>query len=383
LDNAATTFPKPKSVLKAVKTALNDYGGNPGRSSHKFAIKTAKEIYDTRLLLAEFFGCPKIENVIFTPSCTYGINLVLRGLLKNNSHVVISNVEHNAVLRPIVGLTDSGIKFSKARISLKNDDETVNNFRKKICKNTKLLACLSASNVFGAKLPIKKLAKLAHDNNALFLLDAAQTAGLVDINVSKSKIDFLCFPAHKNLYGPMGLGVLIINTDIKLKPLTYGGTGVKSRYYKQPDVLPEKFESGTINVPGILGLKAGLKFVNKIGTEYIFEHEKDLMLKFYNAALENIAGKNIIKFYTNDSLIKKFPGVISFNFKNKNSELIASILDEFNIAVRAGLHCSPLAHKFLGTLDCGTVRVSPCIFTNKKQIDKLISCLIKLNFSQN
>lgn len=378
-DNAATTYPKPGSVLKAVDESIKYYCANPGRAGHNMAQRTSKLVFSTREKIAELFGVNKPENIIFTPNCTYALNCVIKGLALPGSHFVISSLEHNAVVRPLEALKKDGISdYSIASVE-KNDIETVQNFENLINKNTRAIICTGASNVFGKMPPVKLLSRLAHSKNILFVTDAAQTAGITEINCSRDGIDFLCAAAHKGLYAPMGLGVLVINCENRLKTLTEGGTGTQSFTLSQPEESPERYESGTLSIPLIAGLSAGVDFVNRQKIKNIYRHETELINYIYSE-FKNM--KNI-ELYT-DLLSKdeSFAPLISFNIKNLGSEETARRLNDLGVAVRAGFHCAPLAHISYKTAETGTVRIAPSFFTEKKDVNLLLNSVFKIAKSQ-
>lgn len=375
LDNAATTYPKPRAVTESVCRSFSEYGANPGRAGHDMAMRTSAQIYNCREKAAEFFGMSAPENVIFTPNCTTAVNIVLKGFLKYGDHVVVSDLEHNAVMRPLFELMKTrGIKYTAAHVCENNDDETVLNFKKSLNENTKLIFCSHASNVFGLVLPIKRLSQLAHRNNILFGVDAAQSAGVLPINMIEDEIDFLCVPGHKGLYGPMGTGMLLLKNDIPLRSFVDGGTGSLSAKLSQPDFLPDRFESGTGNTSGIIGLSSGISFVKGQGLRQIYEHEMTLM-RFAYLELQKVDG---IILYTGNPKFGSHVPLISFNINEMHSEETAKFLCDDEIAVRAGLHCAPCAHSAFGTLQSGTVRVCPSIYTCKSDIKHLIKSIGKI-----
>ncbi len=374
-DNAATTYPKPDCVIKAVYNSLFKYGANPGRAGHYMANNASELVYTTREKSAKLFGVNNPENVIFTPNCTYALNCVIKGLAKKGSHFIISSLEHNAVARPLETLKNRGIcTYSVAKVE-KDDESTVENFRKLIQRNTVAIICTGASNVFGKMLPIKRLSELAHSNSLIFAVDAAQTAGITDINCLRDGIDFLCVAAHKGLYAPMGLGLLVINCDILLETVSEGGTGTNSFLLTQPETNPERYESGTLSIPLIAGLSAGIDYLNRNKIQNIYKHEKELMNYLYY----ELKYMNNIELYTDfSSEREKFVPLISFNVKNIPSEEIAHLLNNSGVAVRAGYHCAPLAHKSYNTTDFGTVRVAPSYFTEKKDVNLLLNSVFKI-----
>ncbi len=375
LDNGATTFPKPVSVLKAVDDTIKYYGANPGRGGHKMAIKASAIVYNTRVKLAELFDVSDPSNIVFTNNCTTALNTVIKGLVKSGEHIIISSLEHNAVLRPIEKLKIKGVSYSVAKIVEGDDEKTLDNFRDAICENTKLVICTSASNVTGLKPPYERICALCHQYGIRTCVDAAQGAGIFDISLNNSSIDYLCLAGHKGLYGPMGTGALIINCGEIPDSLVEGGTGSSSADYAQPNVLPDKFESGTLNLSGIAGLGAGVDFVKNHGVNNIYKREIKHIQSIYNS-FNNM--RDVI-LYSDYPEIGSYAPVISFNIKNKNAEYIADALSKrYNIAVRSGLHCAPLAHKTINTFEIGTVRAVPSVFTTERDIKTFISAVYNL-----
>ena len=374
-DNGATTFPKPQSVVRAVGSAMQNYGANPGRSGHKMSLKASEIIFNCRENAAALFGVEPPDRIIFTDNCTTALNTVIKGLLKSGDHAVISSLEHNAVARPLEHLKQRGVSFSAAQVFEGDDEATIESFRKAVRNNTKLVVCTAASNVFGIRPPVERIAALCRIYNILFCVDAAQSAGVVPVNMSGSGIDFLCAPGHKGLYGPMGTGILAINSDILPESLTQGGTGSMSSSLEQPETLPDKYESGTPNLPGIAGLNAGLKFVMERGEANILSAETAKAQRLY----DGLASMRDVVLYTARPQITTHVPVISFNVRGHDSEQIAALLsDRFNIAVRAGLHCAPLAHKSFGTEEQGTVRAVISVYTKPAQIDYFLLSLKKI-----
>ena len=362
-DNAATTGQKPQRVIKAVNDALLHLSANPGRSGHTVSEKTASRVYAVREKTAEFFGAAGPETVVFTASCTTALNFVIKGVLKNGDHCIISDLEHNAVLRP---LYNWGVKYDIANVSLLDDEITVENFKKLIKPNTKMIICTGASNVIGKILPIRKIGELCREKDILFAVDAAQISGVIPIDLAEMNIDYLCVAAHKGLYAPMGIGILIAQKPIK-NTIIEGGTGTNSLEIIQPDYLPERLESGTVNVAGIMGVGAGIDFVKGIGINRIHSKEMQLLMRLNEQLRKN---ENII-FYTPEFDMENYVPVLSFDIKGLTSGETAAELNRCGIAVRAGLHCAPLAHKKIGTLENGTVRISPSFFSTPKETDYL------------
>lgn len=365
LDNAATTFPKPQSVRQAVSRAMQEYGANPGRSGYDMAVRTTQAVYDCRVSAAALFGAGGPECVVFQPNCTQAVNLVLKGCLKSGDHVVVSDMEHNAVMRPLEELKKRGVTVTAAVVTPLDNDATVDAFRQAMQPNTKLVVCTQASNVFGVRVPVERIAALCHQYGAKICVDCAQSAGLVPIRVQEDGIDYLCCAGHKGLYGPMGTGLLIFrNPEDVLDTLVEGGTGTQSRSLVQPDEPPERYESGTLNVPGILGLKAGIEFVRRRGEETIWREEMQRVRELY-AKLEKIPG---VTLYTPPPEFGTSFPVLSFNVEGMDNEEVGARLAKAGIAVRCGLHCAPTAHdKLSGGL--GTVRVSPSVFTRREEIE--------------
>ena len=265
LDNSATSFPKPQTVSAACSGALRAYA-NPGRGGHSLSIGASEEIYSARKAVSEFFNAEGAERVIFTLNCTSAVNTVIKGILKSGDHVVVSELEHNCIMRPLERLKNAGISSTAVKIYPCDDEKTIASFRAAINQRTRMIICTQASNVWGIRLPVERLSALAHEYGIMILVDAAQSAGVIPIDMRKSGIDFLCTAGHKGLYGPMGTGILIIGCDTIPESLIEGGTGSSSMSYEQPDVLPDRFESGTPNVSGIAGLHAGIDFVRRSGT---------------------------------------------------------------------------------------------------------------------
>ena len=374
-DNGATTFPKPPEVIYAVNSAMRDHGANPGRGGHKMSLKASEIIYGCRKKAAELFGAGDPENIIFTVNCTTALNIVIKGLLKKGDHAVISSLEHNAVARPLESMKQSGVSYSIAEVFENDDEATLQSFRNAIKGNTKLVICTAASNVFGVRPPIERIAALCRIYNILFCVDAAQTAGVVPVNMKESGIDFLCTAGHKGLYGPMGTGILAINSNTLPDSLIQGGTGSMSSSLEQPDALPDKYESGTPNLPGIAGLSAGIDFVRRRGVERIFRDETAKARMLYNG----LASVKDVTLYTQPPQTDTHAPVVSFNIGGHDSESVAEMLDRrFNIAVRAGLHCAPLAHKAYGTTGQGTVRAVVSAYTRPAQIEYFLNSVKKI-----
>lgn len=373
LDNAATTFPKPCSVIKSI-TDANCRAANPGRGGYKLSVRAGEAVYGARSKAARLFSCRE-DSVIFTKNCTEAINIAIKGILKKGDHVIISSLEHNSVLRPLVRLNgEKLIDYSIFTVVPGNSERTTENLEKAIRSNTRLIICTHVSNVFGTLLPVREIAVTAHKHGILFLLDAAQSAGVFDISLKEDKYDIVCVPGHKGLFGPMGTGMLLLSDNIEPEPLLEGGTGSFSMSEAQPSVLPDRYESGTLNYPGIAGLSAGLDFIFSNGGVGSFrEHEASLCNYLYKE-LKNIKG---IKLYE-DMTDAENTTVLSFNIKNLPCGIVAELLDKSDISVRSGFHCSYLAHKNHNNDYDGTIRISPGFFNTKKQINFLCFCLDKI-----
>lgn len=376
LDNAATTFPKPINVQRAVSEAIRKYGANPGRGGHELSIKTSAQVYECRKKASDFFGASSPDKIVFTQNCTMSLNYVIKGILKPGDHVIVSDMEHNAVMRPVFSLSERGIiSYSLAETFPGDFDKTLSSFKRCIGPETKAIICMHASNVFGTVMPISAIGKMAHENGLLFIVDAAQSAGILPIKVDEMNIDYLCLPCHKALYGPMGTGMIVFGKDAPLPDtIIEGGTGSDSINYNQPLFLPDRFESGTINVSGILGVRAGIDFINRKGIDRIHRYEMSIIKMLYRE-MKKISG---IILYTDEPEENFAVPLLTFNFKGLSSEAGAEKLNQFGICTRAGLHCAPAAHKKFGTLNIGTVRVCPSVFTSYNDANFLLNCTEKI-----
>lgn len=374
LDNAATSFPKPPSVASEMHRCIDYYCGNAGRGSHKMSLYAANKIYECREEICSLVNAPAPENVIFVPSCTYGLNLIIKGILKPYDHALISDMEHNSVWRPLTKMRNEGIitfdTFSALANHNKTDENILNEIEKKLRKNTKLLICSHQSNICSYSLPVDKIGELCNKYNVIFALDVAQSIGHYNIDMQNMNIDYISAPGHKGIYGPQGSAFVVINSKNLLEPLIEGGNGIYSLESKMPDFLPERHEAGTLPLPSIVGLCEGIKEVNLRGIEEISAHERDLFTHLRDNLL-NISGVTVY--------MHEFEGnTLSFNVNNIPPEQVCALLDEENICVRSGFHCSALGHTSLGTKETGTVRASFGFFNTKKDIDKLLSLISKI-----
>ncbi len=372
-DNAATSGKKPESVINAVNFALKNLSANPGRSGHDLSLKTADAVYKVRTKVADFFGADGPENVVFTQNCTHAINLCLKGIASKGDHIVVSNLEHNSVMRP---LKQCKIAYSVAKVD-ETVDKTIENFKNAIQPNTRLVFVTGASNVTGQILPFREIGEICKKRGILFGVDAAQIAGVVPINMQKDNIDFLCIAPHKGLYAPMGIGILISRKPLK-NTIIEGGTGTDSYNYSQPLDIPEGFESGTINVPAIMGVGAGIDFIEKLTLKKIYKHEFLLLEKLYKklSSIENIL------LYTKPPIFSENVAVLPFNEKNLDSYKLAEVLNSYGVAVRSGLHCAPTSHIAIGTPESGACRVSFSVFNNLQEVEKLAFVLSNKNLNK-
>ncbi len=358
-DNAATTYPKPEIVSRAMLKANLIYGGNPGRSGHKLSMKTAEQIYLTREAVAEFFGAQP-ENVVFTNNCTSALNTVIHGLYEKGKTIITSNLEHNSVSRPVYNVSKNrGVNWIQLDVYGKTDDEIVNNFYRNVGSDCCLVVCTHASNVTGQLLPIERIYNVCKAKGVPFAVDVAQTAGVFPIKINLHA-DIICAAGHKGLYGPMGTGILILNGEVLPKALIQGGTGSSSISFEPLNVSPDYYEAGTINVPGIIGLRYGVKFVKNHGLANILKHELELCKLVY----DNLAETNI-EIYTKHHV--KCAPIFLFNFKNMSCMDGTKLLSDKGFAVRGGIHCAPMAHRALGTLPQGAIRFAPSIFNTRRQ----------------
>ena len=371
LDNAATTYPKPLCVTDEISRCIKKYCGNPGRSSHQLSVKSAEKIYEARSMLAKMFDGDE-ENVVFTLNTTYALNIAIKSLIKYSTHVLISDMEHNSVFRPICRLMREKLCTFDIFSTGGTDEEIINNIISKIKPNTSMLVAAHQSNVGVRKLPIEKIGQLCKERGIKFIVDGAQSAGVHPIKLKSMNIDALCIPAHKGLYGPQGVGAVIFNTDKFERSVIEGGTGVNSLEENMPDFLPELFEAGTLPTPAIAGFCEALKWLISLDISKIRAHEEDLYELTKSLFKEN---KRIIPYYMNE-----YPGnTILFNIKNIPSSTVGEYLNKKGICVRSGFHCSPLAHRLLNTGDGGAVRVSFGIYNSRSDVYQLMDALNELS----
>lgn len=368
LDSAATTLQKPKSVQNAVIRAMQTMA-SPGRGGHAAAMRASNALFSSREAACELFSMDNPENVVFTMNATHGLNIAIKSLVGPGDRVVVSGYEHNAVMRPLMKL---GADVVTADSPLFYEDAAAAAFAAKIDSNTKAVICNHVSNVFGFALPIERIAAICRANGVPLIIDASQSAGILPVNMDALGAAFIAMPGHKSLYGPQGTGLLLCGSESET--LIEGGTGSNSALMSMPDFLPDKLEAGTHNMPGICGLEAGIRYVIKLTTDAIREHESGL-IDYAAQAISQIKGAVV---YT-DTQNTTGSSVLSFNLEGLDCEQAASMLAESGYALRAGLHCAPLAHKSAGTFDIGTIRMSVSMFNNRSEISGFIKNVNKLS----
>jgi cysteine desulfurase family protein len=379
LDNAATSWPKPEIVYRTMDEFLRTKGGNPGRGSNSMALAARESVEETRRLVARLINAPEANRVIFTLNCTDALNLGLKGLLKPGDHVVTDSIGHNSLVRPLRKLERHGVKVTFVPPLPDTGFVSPRDIEAAITRDTRLIVVTHASNVNGLIQPVTEYGDVARRHKIVFMVDAAQTAGKHPIDAAASNIDLLAFSGHKGLFGPPGTGVLYIGNRVNLDTLREGGTGSFSEQEEQPETLPDKYESGTLNSVGIAGLGAGLKFIFDESLDKINTHEKFLTDKLITG-LRVIPG---VALYLPRDLSRMVP-VVSFNIKGYQPGEVGTILDQaFDIKVRAGLQCSPLAHKTLGTFPSGTVRLSPGYLNLAQEIELTVEAVRRIAGTRN
>lgn len=377
-DQAASSWPKPERVITGVTEAIRDYGANPGRGGHQLASKASQMIWKTRKKLAQLFGVQEPKQIVFFQNATGALNQAIKGFTYQPGDQIIATMyEHNSVRRPLEYLRQTyGVEINYLSPD-HNGDIQLDKLEAMVTDKTKLIVSIHVSNVTGAILPIAEIGQLAARYQVPFLVDASQSAGILPIDVNQMKIDLLAFAGHKGLFGPQGTGGLYISPQLTLTPLLHGGTGSQSEEADPPLTGPERYEAGTLNTPGIVGLYEGVSFILEEGLEKIYAHEK----KLTNYALEQLTKLKGITIYGPD-INRERAAVISFNLAGVDPHELAGILDEhYSIATRAGLHCTPLAHQALETHDQGAVRISFGYFNTIAEIDKLIAALEEISLA--
>lgn len=376
LDNASTTFPKPKVVSDSIYNFLVNIGGNPGRSNHNNGMESNRLLLDARETIASFFNFNNISNVIFTSNITSSLNILINGCLKKGDHIITSSIEHNSVLRPLFKLESNNF----IELSIVNSNEfgfiNVDDIKNAIRENTKFIILSHASNVLGSIQPIEEIGRLCKDNGIFFILDSAQSAGVLDIDFIKLNLSALAFTGHKSLFGPQGIGGFVITDELNeiCNPYILGGTGSMSYSLAQPDFLPDKFESGTLNMPGIVGLNEGIKFINKEGLNSIYEKNSYLR----NLLISNLQDIKNIQLYE-DFNNPNYTSCVSFKSTKMDTAELSYELDyKYGIKNRSGLHCAPLTHKSIGSFPDGTVRLSISYFNTIEDIKYTIDSINKI-----
>jgi cysteine desulfurase family protein len=374
LDNAATSFPKPEAVYQALDRFARQDLANPGRAGHKMALTAERALDDGRHLLNQFFHGEAPERFVFTLNCTDALNMAFKGVLAEGDHVITTDLEHNSVSRPLRAMELAGrITLTRIRADAGGtiDPDTT---RQAITPRTRLIALTHASNVLGTIQPVAEVGRIARERDLLFLVDAAQTAGVVPIDVRAMHIDLLAFPGHKSLLGPTGTGGLYVGPRARVGAWREGGTGGDSSSETQPREFPYFLEGGTPNVLGVAGLAAGVKYVMERGLENIHKHETELIARLH-LQLNARAGFQVL----GHGQWSRRVGTLSFRCEALPATELGGILDQaFDIAIRPGLHCAPYTHRALGTFPEGTVRVSPGPFTSAEDIDQLARALAEI-----
>jgi cysteine desulfurase family protein len=371
-DNAATSFPKPEAVYQTADRFFRTSAANPGRSGHRMAIEAERVIAQARHRLARLLNVPHPERLVWTSSCTEGLNLALKGLLRPGDRVVTTALEHNAVARPLRTLEKAGVDV--VRVPCPSGRFELAGFRDSITPGTRLVAAVHASNVTGEVLPAEEIGARCQEVGATFVLDAAQTAGTLPLDLRGIGADLVAMPAHKGLLGPPGLGVLYIREGIDLPPWREGGTGSQSERDEQPEALPDRFESGTLNSVGIAGLEAALGWLLETGIEAVHRKEQELVRQLW-FGLAEVPG---ITLY-GPAPKEERAAVVSFNLENWEPTDAALVLDEqFDLQCRPGLHCAPWAHQSLGTFPRGTIRFSPGYFNTDGEVARAVAAVRRL-----
>ncbi|CEH31593.1 cysteine desulfurase [Aneurinibacillus migulanus] len=370
LDNAASTWPKPPEVSKAVAKCIDEYAANPGRGGHKLSLKASKAVYQARVRLARLFNVKNPNDIFFTVNATHALNQAIKGFVKAGDHVITTSLEHNSVRRPLEFLRkEAGIQITY--IKPENHQFSLDAITSAIQDNTTMIVVSHASNLLGTIAPVKEIGLIAREAGIAYLVDASQTAGILPLDVEEMQMDMLAFPGHKGLYGPQGTGGLYVRSSVELVPLLHGGTGSHSEEIDQPMTRPDRYESGTVNTPGIAGLAAGVDFVLETGVDTIRRKEWNLT----RLLLDKLSEMEGVRVFGPDKDVERV-GVVPFMLEGVDASELAYILDqEYNIAVRAGFHCTPLAHETAGTSDTGAVRVSFGYFNEEEDIDILIKAL--------
>ncbi len=385
LDNAATTLHKPDCVIDAVCTAMHTIG-NSARGVHGGSLDAARTIYEARLKIARFFGCPDETGVVFTSNVTESLNIVISGLINEGDHVITTDLEHNSVLRPLYRLENErgvSLSFVRADNCGRIDYSELENL---IRNDTKAIVTTHVSNLTGNGLDVARIGQIAHKHGLFYIVDAAQSAGSIPINMERDKIDVVCFTGHKGLYGPQGTGGICVMPGISVRPFKVGGTGVQSYLKTQPVEMPVRLEAGTMNAHGIAGLSTAIDYINRVGVGAIHEHEANLARRFYEA-MRDTEGVTVYGDYEPDDGSRQATGdfwstrgaIVAVNIRDYDSAEVADILAmDYDIATRAGAHCAPRMHEALGTTDRGAVRFSFSYFNTEEEVDSAITAVREL-----
>lgn len=379
LDNSSTTFPKPKQVIDCMYNYMLNVGGNAGRGNYTNTLQSNRFLYEAREIVSDFFGFSSPSNVIFTNNVTTSLNMLIKGSIKEGDHVITSSMEHNSVLRPLISCKES----LNINLDIIDADKSgfinISDFESKITEDTKLVVLTQASNVTGSIQDITKIGEICREKNVFFIIDSSQGAGVLELNMSSVNANAIAFTGHKSLFGPQGIGGFIIDDKLNkyCKSILHGGTGSLSYSLNQPDFLPDKFECGTLNMPGIIGLSEGIKFINSIGLKSIYEHNNYLI----NYLIDGLLNIDDIIVY-GDLNGKKITTCVSINVQSLDSSELCYFLETNGIKTRCGLHCAPLAHKTIGSYPSGTVRLSVSYFNTKKEIDFVLKTLNKISLNK-
>ena len=371
-DNSSTSFPKAPNVGRAMGEFIENGAFNINRGSYEGAYEAGSAVLDTREMLKDLFNCPNSKNVVFTPSVTYSLNFFIKGFLKPGDHVLVTSVEHNAVMRPLVQMEKLGVEFD----AVPCDEEggvTADDFRAYIKENTKAIITTHASNVCGTIIPIEEIGALCKEKGLVYAVDTAQTAGILNIDMQKANIDFLAFTGHKGLLGPQGIGGFIASDKLEglIDPVISGGTGSLSDSEEIPDFLPDRFESGTLNLPGIIGLHQALVYLKEAGIDNM-RKEKMEITKYFLDQVKEIDGVKVAGKKTVEGRL----GVVSIDFEGFDNSIVSFYLSsKYKIMTRVGMHCAPRAHKTLKTFPQGTVRFSFSHFNTKEEVDICIDAI--------
>lgn len=374
-DNAATSLHKPPQVAEAVCRALQTMG-NAGRGAHEASLQSARTIYDTRALLADFFGLGNPSGLAFTSNSTEALNTAIKGTLNPGDHVITTVCEHNSVLRPLYELEEKGLALSFVPADKKGRPDYAS-FEKLIQPNTKAIVCTHASNLTGNLLDIERIGMICKKHQLLFILDASQSAGVFDIDMQKTGIDILCFTGHKSMLGPQGTGGICVREGLQIRPLKSGGSGILTYSKKHPEQMPTALEAGTLNGHGIAGLHAAVEFLKQTGLNRIRQKEKSLLQRFYEG-IKDLPG---LKIYGDFSSFDRC-AILSLNIGDYDSSEVADELaQDYGISTRPGAHCAPLMHEALGTVSQGAVRFSFSYFNTEEEIDAAIQALQEMTAS--